>query len=321
MPTRASGFAGDGPRISVPALIKAPTMIQRIVYKMTDQQFFVDQILRDAGDAPSGTFVFYEGTPLFVNDVTPIVNQGAEIPVTSANMGNPTPGWTVKRALGIEITEEMRDRNDYDAVNTQLRQLKNTFDRDWNAAFLASVLAKAPTLQSASHLTAGGWAAGDNVTATKQFVRTDLATAQQVIQLADADSANGTGTQKFGFFPTDLVIHPNAATSLMTSREFQALFVGNVADQAALLADTPVQRLPQKIMGLNIWVSWQMPAAQALVLQRKVLGGIINEKQLTTTPLYRINQKQVWRSDTDRRSAVFIDQPKAAVLITNIDGS
>jgi hypothetical protein len=319
--TRVSYAGGDGPHFSVPALVKAPTLIRSIVYKMLDQESFVGDILRDAGTTESGAFVYSEGTPLFVNDVTPIVNKGGEIPVTTAAVGTPVPGSTVKRAMGIEITEEDRDRNNYDAVNTQLTQLRNTFDRDWNAAFLQVALSRLSTFASAATAVVGGWGAGDATTANAQYIRSDLAKATQVIQLADADTSNGTGQMKFGFSPDTLVINPVQQTQFILSREVQQLFTGNSSAQNAMLADSPARRLPVALFGLTVWVTWQMPAGQALLLQRKRIGGIINEKPLTTTPLYRINQRQVWRSDTDRRSAAFIDQPKAGLLLTGLNGA
>lgn len=314
----------DGPRLTVAAAVKQSKVIPALVLDMINQQYLTDIILRNAGTTDSGSVLYFQSTPLFPNDTSQIVAEFGEIPATIGQLGNPMVARTYKRALGMLISYEAERRNNWDQVSTTMRQLRNGLTRDWNAFFLAGLLAAVPTLQSSSHSISGGWAAGDNTTANAQYVRKDLAVATKSISLADADTASPlpyTGTNKFGFQADTLIIHPNEAQSLMTSREFQALFNGNSADEAALLADTPVQRLPRNILGLKTWVSWQMTAGQALVLQSKVIGGIVDEVPLQATPMRDDMDHQYFRSNVYRQSATFIDQPRAGVLITNVDGT
>jgi hypothetical protein len=314
----------DGPRLTVAAAVKQSKVIPALVLDMMNQQYLTDIILRDAGTTESGSVLYFQSTPLFPNDTSQIVAEFGEIPVTLGQIGNPLVARTYKRALGMVVSYESERRNNWDQVATSMRQIRNGLTRDWNAYFLAGLLAAVPTLQSSSHTIAGGWASGDNTTLNAQYVRKDLAVATKSIALADSDTVSPlpyTGTNKFGFVADTMIIHPNEAQSLMTSREFQALFLGDTAGESALLAETPVQRLPKRILGLNTFVSWQMTAGQALVLQSKVIGGIVDEVPLQATPMRDDQDHQYFRSNVYRQSATFIDQPRAGVLITNVDGT
>ena len=116
MATVSMFSSGDGPRLTVSAMIKSPTVIPNIILSMRDQMFFTDNVLRAAGTAPSGAFVYYASTPLTTSDSPPIVAEAGEIPLTLGQLGTPLTGRTTKRALGVAITEEMQNRNDYGAV-------------------------------------------------------------------------------------------------------------------------------------------------------------------------------------------------------------
>lgn len=314
----------DGPRVTLAARVKSPTYIPNLVLTMANQQFLTDIILRDAGTTDSGAFVYYQSTPLYANDASSIVAEFAEIPATLVQTGTPITGRTYKRALGFVVSYEAARRNNWDQVNTSARMITNTMTRDWNAVFLAQILTAVPTLQSSSHSISGGWAAGDSTTAGAQYIRKDLALATKYVSLADSDTASPlpyTGTNKFGFQADTMIIHPNEAQSIITSREFQYLYNGNKAGDSPAFANSSIVRLEQKIYGLDTYVSWQMTAGQALVLERKVIGGIVDEVSLRATPLKDDPDRQTYRSNIYRQSASFIDQPRAGVLITNVDGT
>jgi hypothetical protein len=66
--------------------------------------------------------------------------------------------------------------------------------------------------------------------------------------------------------------------------------------------------------------SWQMPANKALLLQAKTIGGIADERPLHATPMReQANNTETFRSNVIRRSAIFIDQPKAGIVLTGVD--
>ena len=313
MATTTTGYSYDGPRLTVAAMIKSPTVIPNIILSMRDQMFFTDNILRAAGTAPSGAFVYYASTPLTTADTPPIVAEGGEIPLTLGQLGTPSTGRTVKRALGVAITEEMQNRNDYGAVDVQLTQLRNGFGITWNGAFITAALAAVTGFQT--YATAGSWTSS---TAAQGFIRNDISKAIQRIRLADADTSNGTGIQKFGFAPDTLIINPVQYTSLLISPEMQSYWVGNAATNNPVLGDDPFTLLPTPIFGLRTYVTWQMTAGTALILQSKRVGGYVDERPFMVQPRQYDPNRETYRWNALRQSGIFVDQPQAIISITGL---
>jgi hypothetical protein len=76
---------------------------------------------------------------------------------------------------------------------------------------------------------------------------------------------------------------------------------------------------PEKAFGLRLVTSWRLDPDKAILLESKTVGGISDERVLGSTPLYEHKPTETWRCDVSRMSAVFIDQPKAGVVITGIN--
>ena len=53
MPTAVRGYS-DGPRITVSELLKDPLTIPALILDMTQNEFIMDSVLRNAGAATSG---------------------------------------------------------------------------------------------------------------------------------------------------------------------------------------------------------------------------------------------------------------------------
>lgn len=313
MATVSMFTSSDGPRLTVAAMIKSPTVIPNIILSMQQQMFFTDNILRSAGTAPSGAFVYYASTPLVTADAPPVIAEAGEIPLTLGQLGTPQTGRTTKRALGVAITEEMQNRNDYGAVDIQLTQLRNQFGITWNGQFVTAALAAVTGFQT--YATAGSWTTS---TAAQGFIRNDLAKAIQRIRLADADTTNGTGVQKFGFAPDTLIINPVQYTSLLVSPEMQSYWVGNAAERNPVLGDDPFMLLPTPIFGLRTYVTWQLASGTALVLQSKRVGGYVDERPFFVQPRQYDPNRETYRWNAIRQSGIFIDQPQAIISITGL---
>lgn len=304
----------DGPRVTVAALLKNPTLIPRRVLNDLLNEFIVDDVLRKLQPTSSGAYVFEESTPLFAEGDAPIVGEGGEIPVISGRVGARRVAVTVKRALGIRVTIEMRNRNNVDGVNTQVKQVKNTFVRTWETAFLQALLLH----PDVPHITAGNpW---DDPAAA---IREDLVEGTAEIENATLDSAIST-EDFFGFSPNTLVIGRLTRDALMLSDDFNKAYVDNKADENINYTG----KLPGRFFNVDaIMVSREMDrlaTGKAVLLERKTVGGVGDERALQSTPMYgegggpNGGPTESWRSDTVRQSAVIIDQPKAAVIIDDV---
>ena len=294
--------SNDGYRLTVNTLIKRPTVIKERILQMADQQFITDQVLRKVQDIPSGVVLYNESTPLYANGGPSVVAEGGEIPLITANLGIGKAARSVKRAYGIEFTEEMRRRNDMDRVNTSITQVVNSMKAAWEDAFLASAIAGFASTASGT-----AWA-------TATDVRTTLANAMLAIQLADAESTDQTGVQKFGFEPDTLILHHARAMDLALNSDMNKYFVGS--DRTA---NADKLTLPGLLFGqFKVVKSWRVPTTSAILLEAGTVGGIADERALDVTPLKEDVNRETWRCNVVRQSAIFLDQPKAARVITGI---
>lgn len=303
----------DGPRLTVSELMKSPTVIPQRIVSMTNQEFLADAVLRKADDAPGGAVMYRESTPLFAQDDPTILDEFGEIPVTNGSLGTPLVARVVRRAVGLRVSKTMIDRNRIDAVNTQVVQIRNTMVRAWEDAFFSAIVANG-SVQVIS--TDAAWGAAGS------HIREDVNAAKYLIRQA---SASADGKQKFGFRADTLVISVETEMDFLGSDEVSKPYVGNIADENLLYTG----KLPNKFLGLDVLTSWRMSSyfpSGAIVCQRKVFGGISDERPLQATPMYgegggpNGGPTESWRTDVTRASAIFFDQPKAVVLIAGVNG-
>lgn len=298
----------DGPKITVSAMTKNPTIIPKMILSTLQNEFIVDDVLRKLPPTDSGAYVYEESTPLFAEGDAPVVAEFGEIPLISGRVGARRVAVTVKRALGLQISIEMKNRNNVDKVNTQVTQIRNTFIRTWETAFLNALLLH-PDIH---RITAG--APWDGVAAA---IREDLVEANSVVE--NSTLAASVATEDFfGFHPDTLVVGRLTRDALLLSDDFNKAYIDNKADESIAYTG----KLPGRFFNVDaIMVSREMDRLSpdnALLLQRKVVGGIGDERPLRSTPMYEDPNRESWRSNTVRQSAVVIDQPLAACLIQNI---
>lgn len=295
MPPVRWASADSGPRITVNTLIRQPTLIQERILDILDQKFIADQLLRGGGDAPGGVVQYFESPPLFAENDPEIVAEFAEIPVAMTDVGVPKFEPTRKRGLAVVISDEMRRRNQMDRVNKQIQLVKNTVIRAIDGTFMTALLASVDS----GHVVPAG-VAWDAASGT--HIRSNIAEAKQVII-----------DEKRGFNPDSIVFSPTVATILEGADEVNRVFQGNIAGERPEL----LGRLPGQISGLDPYISYSVPDTSVFILEKKTVGGVVDERPLSTSELYFWKREnETWRSDTVRQSAVFIDEPLAIAEIT-----
>jgi hypothetical protein len=304
MPIRG---VNDGARVTVNDLINNPTVIPRRILEMATNQFIGDAVLRNAGGNDSGLVEFYASTPLFADSGAAIRNEFGEYQYVTTSQGIPTIVTTVDRGLSIKISDEMRMRNKMDQVNIQMTQVTNTIRRDWDAAFMGLFLAN-PSVPTFAVSTA--WA-------TSTTIRNDILKGEKIVD----NAVTGAQANNFlNFVANTLIVTENSKFDILNSSSFNSgtgIFQGNLADQN--LQYTGV--LPQKLLNLDVLITKSggaLPDGKAIILERGTVGFYSDEEPLQSTPLYRDQPRRTWRSDTNRRSAMGLDQPLAAVILTAV---
>ncbi|HYK70438.1 MAG TPA: hypothetical protein VEV45_21010 [Streptosporangiaceae bacterium] len=303
MPVAARGYS-DGPRVTVNELLKDPLVIPQLILDMTQNEFVMDSVLRDGGAAPSGAVRYSESTPMYADDNPEIRAEFGEVPIVPTSIGIPRVVFSHERAMAIMVSDEMRRRQSVDPVTRQLTQVKNTMVFSWNTAFYSAVVANA-NIQTLA--VANTWASAGAT------IRADLAQACYLVENANVVSPSGL-TQWLGFEADTLIINHGSKNTLLQSNTFAAPYIGDIASENLLYTGT----LPQKILTLDVMVSRQVPAGNAIVMQRRRAGFFADELPYVAGPLYRDEPRKTWRSDTQRASAIGLDQPLSIVLMSGV---
>jgi len=307
MPHKVQASA-DGIRVTVNALVKNPTLIPKRLISDLQQEFISDAVLRKLPPTTSGSYVYEESTPLFADDTSmPIIEEFGEFPVITGQVGERKVAFTLKRGAGVVVSEEMRRRNDMDRLNTQITQARNTMTRTWETTFLSAVFNHPDVLTRAA---AFAWS---NASST---IRKDLALGAK--QIKDA-TPTGLTDNYFGFKPDTLIIGHTTETDLLVSDDFNKAL--NSAGPLAAQNTGYTGTLTSNFFGFTVMLSRELDRlfpGKALLLQRRVVGGIGDERPLWTTPLKRDDDRETYRTNMGRQSAVVIDQPKSALVITGV---
>jgi hypothetical protein len=303
MPTGARGYS-DSPRLVVAELLKDPLTIPALILNMTENEFIMDSVLRMGGAAPSGAVRYSESTPLYADDFPEIRPEFGEVPVVPTSIGVPRVVFSHERAMAIMVSDEMRRRQTIDPVQRQLQQVRNTMVFSWNTAFYSAVVANA-SIQTLA--VANPWASASSTT------RADIAQAVYLVENANIVSPSGV-TQWLGFEADTLIINHGTKNTLLQSSAFAAPYIGDIASEN--LQYTGV--LPNKIFNLDVLVSRQVPAGNAIVLQRQRCGFYADELPFMAGPLYRNEERKIWRSDVQRASAIGLDQPLSIALLSGV---
>jgi hypothetical protein len=303
MPTAVRGYS-DGPRITVNELLKDPLTIPQLILDLTQNEFVMDSVLRNGGAAPSGAVRYSESTPLYADDYPEIRPEFGEVPVVPTSLGIPRVVFTHERAMAIMVSDEMRRRQSVDPVTRQLTQVKNTMVYSWNTAFYSAVVANV-SIQTLA--VANTWASAGAT------IRADLAQSCYLVENANILSPSGV-TQWLGFEADTLIINHGTKNTFLQSNTFAAPYVGDIASENLLYTGV----LPQKIMNLDVMVSRQVPAGNAIVMQRNRCGFFADELPFIAGPLYRDEPRKTFRSDTQRASAIGLDQPLSICLLSGV---
>jgi hypothetical protein len=295
------GSVSDGSRTTVADLVGNPLMIPARIIELLDNAFLTDVVFRNAGGNSNGLVGFEENTPLFLaGDVEDV----AECGIARVAVG-------VKRGLGVRVSREMRDENQIDKVNLQIRQLVNTMVRSEERVLRALLLGASsiPTIAATA-----SWAGGTSK------VRRDIANAIEKVNTAKP--AAEVSTEEYLGFEPDTIILPNSIKAvLQDNAEFLAVYNQTPEGEALQFRGA----MPGQILGLNPLLTRFWPNDRALVLQRGIIGFRSDTRPLEATGLYgegggpNGGPTESWRTDTTRKRVLGVDQPLAACWVSGIN--
>lgn len=309
MPT-GSHYSGEGPRITVNSFIKDPLLIRARMIRMFEQQFIMESVLRNVGGADAGVIGYEESTPLFTDDDAAVIAEGGEIPLTMGQDGVPKAAFTIKTGLGIEITQEIKDRGRVDKLNQRMVQVRNTIVRHWERRLFNAFAAAVPvanTIDLGPTAAARSWYTGSAPT-----IRDDVLNARLLVTEAEVPNQDDSF---LGFEPDTILISTRTFNALLKDDEFAKVYANS---PLATKSPTYTGTLEKELYGLTWLVSRFMTDDDAYLMERKTVGGYSDERPMQTSATYPIRERECWRADCVRRTAIFVDQPYAIARIKNI---
>lgn len=308
---------GSGPSYTLDQFRKNPSWIQQIAYKLAENTFIADFLLRKGPPATGGAIAFKEAEPLFATLQPDVIAEYGEIPSTDFTTGGYVTRATTKRGFGVRMSQEMLDRNDTATFARNTQKAVNTMRLGWDRLFFNEFKNHPgiPTMTSSTATAAGGWM--DATTG----IRKDVANALYQIQ-----SAHGPNSvdERWEYTPDTLVLHPATVSAWIDNEEINKVFMSSPE-----VTEAPRYKFvfPKKFFGLTIVTSWEMPVngsgdpSSALILQKNETGFISDERPFRVTPMYEDKDTESWRSNMTRISTMGIDNPLSAIWITGIDGT
>lgn len=300
----------DGPSVTVSELMGSPLIIPTKMKEMIAGAYLSEALFRNAGGNTNGMVQFSEGDPSFLDVDIDVVSEFGEIPIGSGSRGMARIATAMKFGKGVRVSKEMIDENKIDHLNTQMKQLRNTFARFDARSAKALLDAKVP-----AEAVGTAW----NEPGSNPW--TDVADAIDTISNAAPDAAlGGSDDEGYEFSPDTIVINPGLYATLAANAELAKMFTGNLADQNMLYTG----QMPNTILGLTVLTSKTWPRDRVLVLERGTIGGKSDTRPLQFTPMYPEGNgpnggpRETFRSDGTEKTVRFVDQPKAGLWLTGI---
>lgn len=312
----------DGLRVTVNDLVKDPLVIPRRVEEDVKDQFWSRRVLRKGGTAESGVIKFMESESPYADDDPEELQEFSEIPLTSAKRGKVHVAFTKRYGRGLRISEQTVRRNNYDQLSMDMAKLKNNFARFDENLMVSSLLGGLGTFAGTN------WTLSQTSQATTDYQESvfgDLAKVVFNIMNADSDSSNGSGIQKLRFKPDTLILNTQLAAKLLFNVDVRnQLSTGNVANRNPLLnggaLGEAVTQVLGQAFGLKVETSDLVPMDKAIVVEAGTVGFWADEKPLYFSPLEFKAATRSYYTYGDRSWGVAIDQPKAGLVITGVNG-
>lgn len=287
-------YQNEGQDITVEAFLRQPDLVLHRMLDLADQGFIVDALLQEGYDASSGQVAYTRSESLYLDGDPEEIPEAGEYPIIGPTDLTRLVEFAKKHGLKTFITEETIRHSVFPEVEKALVKLKNTIVRYVDGLFLNKLITD-PAIQTRA--AAGPW--------------TNISTNQTIdVERSRGDIRN----VNMGYEGDTIVIHSSRLADLTANERLGDAYRGNMANQNPLFTGHV-----GNIWGMDIMHTPNLPSTNtALILQRKMIGGIADEIPLQAKTLpFNEDNDTAWVKGR-RISATFLTDPKAAVLLQGI---
>ncbi|QOP66250.1 major capsid protein [Arthrobacter phage Pippa] len=289
-PSEAHAVDPNKPQLTVNALLKAPTVLQKRIITPS-QNFLSDELFRP-GMTESGVVIFNRAKQ---SDIYPSrgdveqIEPGAEFPYVDVDEEGAEMALSTKFGAGYVVTDEARSRNQLSVITKGNLKVRNALLRQDAYRCLAAFRGAVPTVNAT------------DVWTTPRAWREDI--------LRNVAAVQRLG---LGYSPNTAIISPNTATELLLLPELDSLLP---RENKAL---NPVYN-PTLSGLLNInWVVNEFASdLEVILLETKMTGTNVVEKPYGVEVVREGTRKRD-HVLADKWSVPVIDEPESALIITGI---
>lgn len=281
----------SGDFITISRWLNDPTRVQRRIRTITEQRFIADKILTGRADPSGGAILVDQNESIFQDDAVESVAPGSEFPLTDISTGPQITETVRKWGVDTLVTDEKIKREKFSPVERGLRKISNGVIRQVDAAALAKVAA-----QPLQTLAGADWSPD---------------TSDVIGMIAQAIAMIRGKNQ--GYEADTLVIDDDRWVDMITNTVIREALPREVRDSQVQTGQAaPLLGLRQILISPNLPV-----AGRAFVLDSNQLGGLAEEEPLTGKSM-RNEERERWRLRAKRVVTAYVQEPDAAVMITNV---
>lgn len=282
----------SGDNITVSTYLQNPARVQRLIQNLTYERFIADRIFAPGPRATGGAVLFDQVTAndLFLTRDVQSIQPGDEYPILTDEAPAPRLAAVEKWGGRVFVTDEQRDRNQYDVFARETRKLGNTIVRKVDNVGIAALQA-APINQ----VTGVDW-----TTAAGSAMIANLIDGAQKINEAD-----------LGYTVDLAILNPVQFGELLKNKDFRDAMQVNTG--ANLLAEGIIG----SFMGMAFGQSNRVTAGTGFLLAGGQVGSISDEVPLGTK-VYREEGKDATFIQGGRRVVPYVTDPMAAVQLNGI---
>lgn len=278
---------------SINRFLNTPTMVQRALAQLALNRFIADALLQNKVPSSGGAVLYEQSESIFADQTPDSIQPGAEFPLSTVGTGPALLAAVKKWGLDTIVTDESILRMFRNPVDRALIKLVNSIVKQVDSVAMTAISA-AVTQTSAA---AAHW---DTSTTLVREITAAVAGIWDLNQGYDPDT-------------------------LVTSRAVGGYLTGNDKVLGLLprerdnVTNGPVYTgILNRFLNLDIMTTPNLPVnTLAIVLDRKVLGGMAEEIPLTSRSI-RQEENERWRLRAKRVVVPFIQEPNAAWKITGV---
>lgn len=280
---------------TISRFLNAPALVTRALRTIAQNRFIGDTILSGRASAEGGAVQYEQNESIFPDRVAESIEPGARYPKSTIGFGPSQIAAVKKWGVDAIVTDEAIRRQRMNPVDRALTKLANGVIQKVDTVALAAVAAAVTQTQAAT----AAWSAGG------AKILLDVLTAKATIAALNQ-----------GYDPDTVVIDDITFARAMADPTLSAALRRENPDNPVYTGTLP------EIAGLVFLPTPNLPVAgTALVLDRKVLGGMADEVPLTGKSIREEDGPTVtegWVLRALRIVVPFVQEPNAAIKITGV---